>query len=81
MLARPKTTLEVQHIDNMQYIRVTPNMGMFFPGIVTLREMVTKEMLRTEFKVPVVIDCKNFTGLDYTASQVIMKTLLRLFLI
>lgn len=70
MWARPETTLKIEEIENMQYIRVTPNIGMFFPGIDHLRQMVNKALFAADFKVPVVIECIKFTGLDYTAAQV-----------
>lgn len=70
MWARPETTLKIEEIDNMQYIQVTPNIGMFFPGIDHLRQMVNKALFAADFKVPVVIECIKFTGLDYTAAQV-----------
>lgn len=74
MWARPNIILEVNEIDNMQFIRVSPNMGMYFPGIVKLREIVNNEMLRTQFKFPVVINCIRLTGLDYTAAQVLSNS-------
>lgn len=70
MWARPQTIVKIAELDNMQYIKVTPNVGMFFPGIDHLREKVNKASRAAEFKVPVVIDCIKFNGLDYTAAQV-----------
>ncbi|KAJ6637083.1 Sodium-independent sulfate anion transporter [Pseudolycoriella hygida] len=69
MWARPETTLKIEEIENMQYIKVAPNIGMFFPGIDHLKQMVNKALSAADFKVPVVIDCTKFTGLDYTAAQ------------
>lgn len=70
MWARPETSLNIEEIDSMQYIRVTPNIGMFFPGIDHLREMINKALFAADFKIPVVIECQKLIGLDYTAAQV-----------
>lgn len=70
MWARPETALELHEIDKLAYMRVTPNIGMLFPGIAHLREMVNKANVQMEFKLPVVIDCTKFTGFDYSAAQV-----------
>lgn len=70
MWARPETVVKIDELDNMQYIRIVPNVGMFFPGIDHLRETVNKAALAAEYKVPVVIDCTKFNGLDYTSAQV-----------
>lgn len=71
MWARPETTIKIHEIENMQYIRITPNAGMFFPGIDNLRERANKSSSAANYQVPVVIDCVRFIGLDYTAAQVI----------
>lgn len=70
MWARPETVVKIDELDNMQYIRIVPNVGMFFPGIDHLRETVNKAALAAEYKVPAVIDCTKFNGLDYTSAQV-----------
>lgn len=70
MWARPNTIVKIAELDNMQYIKVVPNVGMFFPGIDHLREKVNKASRAAEYKVPVVIDCIKFNGFDYTAAQV-----------
>lgn len=70
MWARPQTTVKIEEIDSMQYIHVSPNIGMFFPGIDHLRHLVTKALVAADFKLPVVIECIKLTGLDYTAAQV-----------
>lgn len=68
--ARPETVVEMHEINNTPFVRVTPNIGMFYPSIVHLRDMVTKELLTVDYQVPVVIECDKLTGLDYTAAQV-----------
>lgn len=70
--ARPKTRSEIVEDHNMKYIKISFNTGLFFPGVVHLREMVNSEMIKTEFRFPVVIDCATFIGFDYTAAQVIL---------
>lgn len=70
MWARPETVVKIDELDNMQYIRIMPNVGMFFPGIDHLRETVNKAASAAEYKVPAVVDCIKFNGLDYTSAQV-----------
>lgn len=70
MWARPETVVRIDELDGMQYIHVIPNVGMFFPGIDHLRETVNKAASAAEYKVPAVIDCTKFNGLDYTSAQV-----------
>lgn len=70
MWARPETTFEMHEMDNLPCIRVTPTIGLFFPGISHLREMVNKANATMELNLPVVIDCSKFTGFDYSAAQV-----------
>ncbi|XP_037025075.1 sodium-independent sulfate anion transporter-like isoform X1 [Bradysia coprophila] len=67
--ARPGTVIEEEEINNTRFIRVKPNIGIFYPGIVHLRDEVNKALLLAQFKVPVVIECGRFAGLDYTAAQ------------
>lgn len=70
MWARPETVVRIDELDGMQYIHIIPNVGMFFPGIDHLRETVNKAASAAEYKVPAVIDCTKFNGLDYTSAQV-----------
>lgn len=69
MWARPETVLKIDEIDSLQYIRVTPYVGMFFPGIDHLRERIIQASEAAEYAIPVLIDCSKFTGLDYTSAQ------------
>ncbi|XP_059610038.1 sodium-independent sulfate anion transporter-like [Phlebotomus argentipes] len=69
MWARPKTTVKVEELDGNQYIRITPNAGLYFPGIDYLRERTNRATAAAEFHVPVVIDCSKFTGLDFTSAK------------
>lgn len=68
--ARPEILLEMHTIDDVPYLRVTPNVGMLFPGVDHLREMVIKANASMKSKQPVVIDCIKFTEFDHTAAEV-----------
>lgn len=70
MWARPKIKIYIHEIDNIQYIRVFPTTGMFYPGVDNLREKIYVAAASSEYKVPVVIDCCKVTGLDYTSAKV-----------
>lgn len=56
-------------LEGNQYIRITPNAGLYFPGIDYLRERTNRATAAAEFHVPVVIDCSKFTGLDFTSAK------------
>ncbi|XP_017102805.2 sodium-independent sulfate anion transporter [Drosophila bipectinata] len=71
--ARPEIKVKIEQLDEMQYIRVTPGNGLYFPAINYLREKVLKACTQAEFKITVVIDGQRITGLDYTAAQGISK--------
>ncbi|KAH8336286.1 hypothetical protein KR074_008552 [Drosophila pseudoananassae] len=71
--ARPEIRVKIEQLDEMQYIRVTPGNGLYFPAINYLREKVLKACTQAEFKITVVIDGQRITGLDYTAAQGISK--------
>lgn len=68
--ARPQTTVKIKDIDGIQYIRISPNAGLYFSGIDYLRQKVNVASQRASYQVPVCIDCSKFTGLDYTAAKV-----------
>ncbi|KAG4065876.1 hypothetical protein HA402_012554 [Bradysia odoriphaga] len=67
--ARPEILLEMHTVDDVPYLRVTPKVGMLFPGIDHLREMVIKANATMKSKQPVVIDCSKFTGFDHSAAE------------
>lgn len=71
--ARPDVTVKIESIDDMQYISVTPGNGIYFPAISYLRGKILKACIQADFKIPVVINCKMITGLDYTAAQGISR--------
>lgn len=73
--ARPKTTVKIREFDGMQYIRVSPNAGLYFSGIDYLRQKVNVACQRADYQVPVCIDCSKFTGLDYTSAKVSLGNL------
>lgn len=68
--ARPKTSVKIRDMEGIQYIRVSPNAGLYFSGIDYLRQKVTVASQRANYQVPVCIDCSKFTGLDYTSAKV-----------
>lgn len=68
--ARPDILLEMHTIADVPYLRVTPNIGMLFPGIDHLREMVIKANAAMKSRQPVVIDCGKFTRFDHSAAEV-----------
>ncbi|SPP83370.1 sodium-independent sulfate anion transporter [Drosophila guanche] len=71
--ARPEVRVKIEELDEMQYIRVTPGNGIYFPAINYLRERVLKACTQADFGITVVIDGHRITGLDYTAAQGISK--------
>ncbi|XP_022209395.2 sodium-independent sulfate anion transporter [Drosophila obscura] len=71
--ARPEVRVKIEELDEMQYIRVTPGNGIYFPAINYLRERVLKACTQANFSITVVIDGQSITGLDYTAAQGISK--------
>lgn len=68
--ARPKTDVKIKDVEGIQYIRITPNAGLYFSGIDYLRERVSVASQRANYQVPVCIDCSKFTGMDYTSAKV-----------
>lgn len=68
--ARPKTVVKIRELDGIQYIRIQPNAGLYFPGIDHLREKVNVAAREANYQVPVVIDCSKIAGIDYTAAKV-----------
>lgn len=70
MWARPVTTVQLNEINNIQYIYISPQIGIFFPGIDHLRELANKAAFAVKHNMSVVIECCTFTGLDYTSAKV-----------
>ncbi|EDW42016.1 sodium-independent sulfate anion transporter [Drosophila sechellia] len=71
--ARPEIRVKIEQLDEMQYIRVTPGNGIYFPAINYLRERVLKACEQADFRITVVIDGQRISGMDYTAAQGISK--------
>uniref|UniRef100_A0A6P4E1N7 Sodium-independent sulfate anion transporter-like n=1 Tax=Drosophila rhopaloa TaxID=1041015 RepID=A0A6P4E1N7_DRORH len=71
--ARPEIRVKIEQLEEMQYIRVTPGNGIYFPAINYLRERVLKACTQADFKITVVIDGQRISGMDYTAAQGISK--------
>lgn len=68
--ARPNTNRSIEFINNRGFIRIVPSVGMFYPGVDSLRERVNRSAVSVNYQMPLVIDCSQFIGLDYTSSQV-----------
>lgn len=68
--ARPKTVVKIKDVEGLQYIRITPNAGLYYSGIDYLRHKVIVASQRANYQVPVCIDCSKITGLDYTSAKV-----------
>lgn len=69
MWSRPVVKIRIEELENIQYIRITPTLGMFYPGIDYIREKTNSAAASADYAVPVVVDCAKFTGLDYTAAN------------
>lgn len=48
------------------YIEIKPDRGMYFPASETLRDIAIKHQ---DKKHPIVVNCSNFTEIDYTSLQ------------
>lgn len=69
--ARPVTAVTNEESENIKYIRICPNIGLFYPAIDTLRQTINKAALKYEYSRPVVLDCSKIIGLDYTSAEVL----------
>lgn len=65
--SRPKIEVRLEETENMQYIYVFTEAGIYFSGIDFLREKILDACNAANFKIPVVLDCKKVSGLDFTA--------------
>lgn len=72
-IARPKvhvSTVLRKDESGPHYVLVEPRSGLFFPSVDHIRAQVTKAGVGpAESSVMVVVDCKHFTGVDYTATK------------
>ncbi|XP_042867178.1 sodium-independent sulfate anion transporter-like [Penaeus japonicus] len=72
-IARPKvevTAVTRQDGDEPAYVLVEPRSGLFFPSIDHIRAVVSKAGRGTaNGNMAVVIDCKHFVGVDFTAAK------------
>ncbi|XP_068214134.1 sodium-independent sulfate anion transporter-like isoform X2 [Palaemon carinicauda] len=70
-----KTKLDVSTVmkqdgEDVAYILVEPHDGLFFPSVDHVRAQVSKVGCgMAQSRIPVVIDCSHFTGVDYTAAK------------
>lgn len=62
-----KYNIYILQTENMQYIYVFTEAGIYFSGIDFLREKILDACNAANFKIPVVLDCKKVSGLDFTA--------------
>ncbi|XP_045127808.1 sodium-independent sulfate anion transporter-like isoform X7 [Portunus trituberculatus] len=72
-IARPKVNISTvlrKDESGPHYVLVEPRSGLFFPSVDHIRGQVTKAGVgQGESSVMVVVDCKHFTGVDYTATK------------
>ncbi|XP_066949703.1 sodium-independent sulfate anion transporter-like isoform X7 [Macrobrachium rosenbergii] len=70
-----KTKLDVSTVlkqdgEDIAYVLVEPHDGLFFPSVDHIRAGVSKVGRGVaQSRIPVVIDCCHFTGVDYTAAK------------
>jgi anti-anti-sigma regulatory factor len=48
-------------------IHLMPSSGLDFPGVDFLREKISRSLIMTDFKLPVVVDFSRISTLDYTS--------------
>lgn len=53
-----------------EYLVVTPDLGLFYPGIDNLYQFLTKTASKNHQNLPVAVNCCYFKGIDYTAIRV-----------
>ncbi|KAG0712732.1 Sodium-independent sulfate anion transporter [Chionoecetes opilio] len=72
-VARPKVnvvTVLRKESNEPHYVLVEPRSGLYFPSVDHLRSQVTKAGVGPAGNsVMVVVDCRHFTGVDYTATK------------
>ncbi|XP_075231242.1 sodium-independent sulfate anion transporter-like [Lycorma delicatula] len=60
-----------------EYVMLTPDKGLFFPAVDKLHTTILN-VTKEKIKLPVIIDCIHFTGIDYTAAKALV-TLVKQF--
>ncbi|XP_068084543.1 sodium-independent sulfate anion transporter [Anabrus simplex] len=75
--ARPTIAIEKQkNCVGGEYLIVTPDIGLFYPSVDFLRIEVCKAAVsQGEGVLPVVINCSNFKGVDYTTAKAVQMLL------
>lgn len=73
--ARPKISTEILSTSaGHEYLMITPDRCLMFPSVDYVRNLVTKQSLRSNVPV-VVIDASHIFGADFTAAKVIESLL------
>ncbi|KAI9584660.1 hypothetical protein GQX74_006555 [Glossina fuscipes] len=67
--ARPKIMLETMSVDELKFLKITPDRCLIFPSAEFVRNLILKSGCQSS--LPVVIDCTYIYGSDYTAAKVI----------
>ncbi|XP_065083422.1 sodium-independent sulfate anion transporter-like isoform X1 [Ochlerotatus camptorhynchus] len=64
-----RPTIQQDSIENkgVQYVKLSPETGIFFPAVDFLRTKVIE--VANERKVPIVVDCTSVIGLDHTSTK------------
>ncbi|XP_065219774.1 sodium-independent sulfate anion transporter-like isoform X2 [Planococcus citri] len=65
--ARPTITSDKCKNEYGEYLVVTPDLGLFYPGVDNLYQFLVKTASRNRQKLPVAVNCCYFKGVDYTA--------------
>ncbi|XP_075232221.1 sodium-independent sulfate anion transporter-like [Lycorma delicatula] len=70
--SRPQISVDEHKVPQSKetYIEIKPDRGMYFPASETLRDIAIKHQ---DKKHPIVVNCSNFTEIDYTSLQAIQS--------
>lgn len=60
--------MRFQDEDKNEYLRITPDLGLYFPAVDYMMQEVLK--LSADKSMPIVIDFSNVLNIDYTAAEV-----------
>ncbi|XP_059079946.1 sodium-independent sulfate anion transporter-like isoform X2 [Tigriopus californicus] len=72
--SRPKVTVKEGQIDNIPYILVTPDRGLFFPSVDEIRTKILEivqnnQSNETHLLTPIIMDMSQVREMDYTAAS------------
>ena len=77
--SRPKVSIRDGKVDNVSYVLVTPDRGLFFPSVDEMRSRLVeaasskKTDVAAEEELPVIVDMSNVVEMDFTAATVRVK--------